>query len=67
MAQAPDYYVSAEHLLGTGLRQIDQTKDEGLWLVCNGLLQLAKAVRQDMEELKKKVADIESDVKALPS
>lgn len=60
-----DRYTSAVHLLGRGLQTIDQQKDPGLWTMCNGLLQLATALQQDMKDLKARLAAIDSDVKSI--
>ena len=65
MPQEPNRYGSALHLLGSALQQMDQKKDPGLWTMCSGLVQFAKALQQDMEELKAKIAAIDSDVKGL--
>jgi hypothetical protein len=62
MAKPTNHYAEAVHPLTASLREIDKQKDLGLWTACNGALQLAKALKQDLTDLKKKVADIESTV-----
>ena len=65
MAQTSDPYAPAIALLETGLELMKPSQNPALSTLCNGLLQLAKALQQDLAEMKTKLAAIDSDVKSI--
>jgi hypothetical protein len=65
MAQTPDPYVSAIHLMERSLQLMKPDQNPALSTLCNGLLQFAKALRQDLAEMKAKIDAIDSDVKSI--
>lgn len=65
MPPEPDRYATALHLLGRALQMVDQQKEPGLWTMCNGLVQFATALQQDMKDLKYRIAAIDSDIKSI--